>query len=479
MSVIKYLDYLIREADEKQATKGEKKVKLPDQKMILSDKFRKVLQDIQSMKQSNISKRLLELETPESDRLFDYSYVDVTDDGENVTFLQASRIERLKKEGKPIEEFWTSKMRTPQKIGRFITQTLPKFSEESIQKFVKKFKTILKEAGGDANFELVEGDDIVFWYDIRNYDSEYGTLGSSCMSGPEAGRYLSVYKNNPNQCKLLILKNTEGDKIKGRALVWKLSKPDHIFMDRVYTNKDEDELLFTNYAKREGWLCKDEQVYGGASIKFPDGKSKEIDLEVILDNVNFQLYPYVDTLRYFYKETKMMASHRDATGKYITLTDTEGHYEEWRDDDDDYDPMVWDAYNEEEIPESRAQWCQYDNVYCASADAIRLAYNNTYALPKSPKIVWSDYTKKWYAKEDCEFSKPLNCWIWKKYAVQVYHDPNKQQPPDITHRFENQKTIGKVGDDYFDIDLLVPLDSKKVPGKEPGKVKTEITYGFK
>jgi hypothetical protein len=483
MTVIKYLEYLIKEADEpKPAAKGEKKVKLPDQKMILSDKLRTALQDVQSMKQSNISKRLLELEKPASDRLFDYSYVDVDDDGEKVSFLQSSRIERLIKEGKPVEEFWTSKLRTKQKTGRFITQTLPKFSEESVQKFTKKFKTILKEAGESGNFELVEGDDIIYWYDYRNYADDCGTLGGSCMSGPEAGRYLNCYRNNPNQCKMIILKNADGDKIKGRAIVWKLSKPkDKIFMDRVYTNREEDELLFTNYAKREGWLYKDEQKYGGTDIVVPGEGSKELYLEVILDNTNYNLYPYIDTLRYFYPELKMMANHDEAENEYYTLTDTEGHYEEWNGGwgEDEPDPMVFDAYNKKEIPESRATWCRYDNAYCATEDVIRLSYNNEFAFPKSPHIVWSEYTKKWYGKEDCEFSKMLNTWIWKKYLVDVYHDKEKKQKPDKCHRFELNKTIGKIGDDYYDIDLLERLETKRVPRKEPGKFKTVVTYGFK
>jgi len=472
MSINKYFDYL-KEA----AEKGEKKVKQPDQKMILSDRFKDVLISIQNIKQSNISKRILELE--EVDRLFDFSYVDVEDDGESVSFLQSSRIERLKKEGKPKEEFWTSKMRTTQKIGRFIIQNLPKFSEDSVQKFVKKFKTIVKETEESGNFELVDGDNIVYWYDARNYDSLRGTMGASCMSHEDCGRFLNIYRNNPKQCKLFILKNSDGNKIRGRALVWKLSKPEGaIFMDRVYTNKDEDEILFTNYAKREGWYCKDEQKYGGTYIIVPGKGSQDIEMEVILENTNFDLFPYVDTLRYFYHEQKKLSSVDDLEGEYYTLTDTEGHYEQWR-DDDDYDPIVHDGYNDEDIPESRATWCRYDNAYCATEDVIRLSYNNEYAFPRSPHIVWCEYTKKWYAKEDSVFSKPLNTWIWKKYAVDVYHDKNKRTPPDVTHRFELNKTIGKVGEDYYDIDLLYAIDSKKVPGKTPGKTKTEVTYGFK
>ena len=475
----KYVDYLITEADGKPpATKGEKKVKQPDQPMVFSQKFRDILTAIQNMKQSNVSKRLLEMEQDKT-KFFDISYVDISDDGENVTFLQSARIERLKKEDKPEEDYWTSKMRTPMKVGRFIKQVYPKFSDDAIQKFSNKFKTIVKEADEAINFEIVEGEDIVFWYDGRNYENEDGTLGGSCMQGEDCGPFFNCYKDNPNQCKMLILKNKDGDKIKGRAIVWKLSKPkDTIFMDRVYTNSDEDEMLFTNYAKREGWLYKDEQKYGGTFIMVPGKGSQDTELEVILENTNYDRYPYLDTLRYFYPESKMMASHPDGDGKRITLTDTDGYYEEFR-GEGYVDPIVYDAYNNEEIPESRATWCRYDNAYCASEDAIRLSYNNEFAFPKSPHIVYSEYTKKWYAKEDCVYSKPLVTWLWKKYAVQVYHDKNKRQKFDWYHRFELNKTIGKVGDDYYDIDLLYEKEKKKSPGKIVGKTKTEVSYGFK
>lgn len=475
MGLKNYSFYLITEAE-----KGEKKIKLPEQKIIYSDKFREVLQAIQNIKQSNISKRLLELEQPESDRLFDISYIDVDDDGENVSYLQSNRIIRLKNEGKPIEDFWSSKMRTKQKVGRFVKDILSSFNEDSIQKFAKKFKTIVKETEEEGNFELVEGNDIIYWYDYRNYNNTNGTLGSSCMSGPDAGPYLNCYRNNPEQCKMLVLKNKDGNKIKGRAIVWKLTEPkDSIFMDRVYTNDDNDELLFTNYAKRQGWLCKDEQKYGGTYIVIPGKGSKSLDMNVILNDTNYDLYPYVDTLRYYYPELKMMTNNDHLKEKKYTLTDTEGHYEEWSGDDDDEDPMVHDAYNDEEIPESRATWCRYDQGYINTDDAVRLSYNNEYAFPKSPHIVWSEYTKKWYAKVDCGFSKPLNTWVWTKYLVDVYHDKDKKIPPDKTHRFELNKTIGKIGDDYYNIDILVEVDKKQIPGKIPGKVKTEVKYEFK
>jgi hypothetical protein len=435
------------------------------------------------MKQSNISKRLLELESSK-DKFFDFSYVDITKDADTITYLPTNRVERFKSEGKPNEEFWTSKSRVNQKIGRFIKQVLPSFSDKSVVKFVDKFKTIIQEDNNANNFELVDGDDIVFWYNHKNYEERKGTLGNSCMSEDECGPYLNIYKDNPNQCKLLILKNDTGDKIKGRALVWRL-KDGRIFMDRVYTITDSDIMTFTNYAKKQGWLCKDKQNYGLTDV-IEKGKPMNIDMEVHLEKAGFEEYPYVDTLRYFYPKIKTMSSFKRKSnsedGELFTLTDTEGKYAEYKWPEEEYDdPLVYDGYNEEEINESDAQWCAVDNAYCHKDDAVELTYNHTFAFPNSPNIVYSEYSKKQYAKKDTVFSELLNTWIWTKYAVDVYHDRNRTGKPDVTHRFEMGKTIGKVEEYYYDLNLLKVTGTKQVEGtgKDKGKMKTEYTYEFK
>jgi hypothetical protein len=474
-SIIEFL----KEANEP-SSKGDKKSKPPTQKMILSKKFRDILHIILESGQSNVTKRLLELESDSSDKFFDYSYVDLDDKG-NVTFLTTQRIERLKSENKPEEEFWTSRLRQSRELRRFIAQTLPTFSQGSIEKFDNKFKAIFKEDSAEVNFEIVEGEDIIYWYNYKNYETRDGSLGGSCMSGNEASKYLSCYALNPNQCKMIILKsNEDNEKIRGRAIIWKLTAPDdRIFMDRVYVNKNGEEHLFLNYAKKQGWMYKDEQKYGMTDLVYK-GEKGVVKAHVVLENTDYDLYPYVDTLRIFYPEEKVMANYYAFKTEYRTLTDTEGHFDEWGDDEDDGDydvPMVYDAYNDINIPEGRATWCNYDNAFCSSDDAVRLPYNGQYAFPNSSFIVTSKYNNKQYAKEDCVFSVPLDSWVWKKYAVDVYHDKEKTKKDKI-HRFELNKTIGKIGDDYFDLDLLVAVDKKTVIDKD-GKSKTETIYEFK
>ena len=460
-------------------TNLEKKVKTINKKIILSDKFLDALNYMQDNQVSNISKRLLELTT--SDKLFDFSYVDIDNSGETVTYLQSNRIDRLNSEKKPISEFWTSKMRTSQKLARFIHQVLPSFSDDSITKFTDKLKSILKLNNGLVNFELVDGNYIIYWYNINNYESDKGTLGTSCMTDEESGAFLNCYRNNPNQCKLLILKSDiDKNTIKGRALIWKLNNPEgKIFMDKIYTNEDSDIQLFINYAKKNKWIYKSEQRYGVTTVVIPGSGTKKVNMDVILEDINYDLYPYVDTLRYFYPELKIMSNNTSHGDNYLILNDVSGHYEGWNnDDDDDSDPLVLDAYNNKKIPEHIAVWCEYDKGYIKNDDAIQLTYNGKYAFPNSPHIVFSDYTKKWYAKKDCDFSKTLNSWIWKKYSVDLYFDKDRKIPSDKIHRFELNKTIGKVNNNYYDIKILKVVSTKKTTNSK-GQSVIEFSYDFK
>ena len=70
--------------------------------------------------------------------------------------------------------------------------------------------------------------------------------------------WLQIYTDNPDVCQLLILKDDDQqDKIKGRALVWKLSFPaDTTYVDRIYTHDDSDLELFKQYIAQQGLMLK-------------------------------------------------------------------------------------------------------------------------------------------------------------------------------------------------------------------------------
>lgn len=434
----------------------DKKPQLEPVKMIFSNDFSNTLRKIIDMRQSNISKRLLNL--PEENLKFDISYVDIGEEKDSVTYLSLNRIYRLKKDGASDSEYWTTKLREKTKIGRFIKKIFgTKYSDDSINTFSNKFKTI---AGSDKNvhkFEIVDGDDLIYWFNRNNYKEKIGTLGGSAMSYNASSAYLNMYSRNSNKCKMLILKDEYNDnKIVGRALLWILDEPEErIFMDRIFYDKLSTSDIFINKAKNENWLYKKDQIYGDTNIVM-DKKETKIKMHVVLDDTKFKFFPFMDTLRYYYPNLQTIANHKSFDDIVYTLNDEKGRYQEYDGDKERGfvpDPLVEDKYNNVKIKFRDAVWCDVDNAYCAKKDVVFLSYKNIYSFPNSDKIVYSDYQKRYYLKDDCVWSKPLNSWIWDKYAVDVYHDKNRQTQPDKTHRFESNKSIIKIGDYWYDIDL--------------------------
>ena len=214
------------------------------------------------------------------------------------------------------------------KIGRGIRGILNsakiKYTDSEIETFVNKYKAEIDILNDQFNnFELTSGSDIAYWYNSNRYYSDSGTLGNSCMADVNSGRF-DIYCDNPDVCKLLILKQDKS-KIKGRALVWKLSNGD-TFMDRVYTNNDNDFELFNKYAKLNGWKRK---KANDSSTDFvvvlPNGE--EVDsgsLKINIKGGSFYYYPYLDTFCYYYIQNNgILSNSDDLRGDYITLCDAD------------------------------------------------------------------------------------------------------------------------------------------------------------
>ena len=77
--------------------------------------------------------------------------------------------------------------RSDAKIGKLVTNLFPgKYTDKEVEDFVNKFKAKSKSS---AVFELVEGDEIIKWYNVENYISEAGELGNSCMRHKYCSKY--------------------------------------------------------------------------------------------------------------------------------------------------------------------------------------------------------------------------------------------------------------------------------------------------
>lgn len=184
----------------------------------------------------------------------------------------------------------------------------------------------------------VSGDEISYFYSRENYlDEANGTLGNSCMANPgKAKKYLKLYTDNPEKVSMLIL-FPEGrkDKIIGRAILWKIDRVNDVevenyyFMDRIYTLKMGDEFMFTEYAKKHGYIYKSVQAYGtDYDLVTPDG-NKKVNLSITLDPKSpngYEYYPYLDTLQFYCKEDGEITNNKDTNKRYYRLTDIGGSW---------------------------------------------------------------------------------------------------------------------------------------------------------
>ena len=237
-------------------------------------------------------------------------------------------------------EIW-SKNRQSVRTGRGIKALLNaagySFKDSEIEDFVNKYKSAFDRMNDVfRDFKLVSGNDISHWYDYRNYLhlTDRGTLGNSCMATVPSS-FFQIYTKNPNVCSLLILRSADNpDKIKGRALVWKLSEPDIIFVDRVYTHDDSDIQLFRDYAKHKKWSIKKRNDSSSeATVISPDGTDVNYDkLSVEIENIEYTKFPYVDTLKYFYDNqfqttSKSKLSTDSGARSSMCLESTNGGYD--------------------------------------------------------------------------------------------------------------------------------------------------------
>lgn len=212
-------------------------------------------------------------------------------------------------------------MKAARGARKFIREDIIDFelSDQDFEIFTNKIKSVdITESGV---YGLVEGDDIIPWYNGRNYVRRGGgTLERSCMRYDECGTYFNIYTKNSETVKMLILTNKETGKLYGRALVWFLAEG--IFMDRVYGN-DAIAEAFKNYATAEGWSYRYRNTYTDETKFVVNGKLTEVCLKIPLTYVRSRQYPYLDTFKYLNKDEGWISNDSNTNYQYL-LTSTTG-----------------------------------------------------------------------------------------------------------------------------------------------------------
>jgi hypothetical protein len=217
------------------------------------------------------------------------------------------------------------------RFGRFINQLFSKakldVTSQELESFILKYKAQLEiEKDIFRNFKIVNGEDIRKYYHEKNYtDKKLGTLSTSCMRYPKCQRYLDIYVRNPKQVSLLILmSDSEDDKITGRALIW-TDKEDRKILDRIYFTENKEVELFKSYAKENGWYYKQNQnSMSSEPIMLNDSIVKDSVFYIELEKGGqYSKYPYIDTFKYYNYSTSTL-TNTDSRDWNFVLEQTNG-----------------------------------------------------------------------------------------------------------------------------------------------------------
>jgi hypothetical protein len=325
-----------------------------------------------------------------------------------------------------------NKSRNSVKIGKFINKLLTgKYKDKDVEEFVNKFKAAIENKG--EKFEIVDGDDIAFWYKSENYAENRGTLGSSCMS--EKNNIFNIYTKNPEVCRMLILK--EDDKILGRALVWKLNsikkfRGDDLdvdyFMDRQYTIKDSDVEKFRNYAKEQkNWVSKaNNNHHSFEPILIHKGGDEVINVYMTVkvkkvgssdSDYDYAKYPYLDTFRRFDPRTGILENDEnqgsDEEGCYI-LESTDGGYTE-------VEGGYWSEWHDRHIPEDDAIYSDVYGDWLYRDQAINVSKGSRTGVyhQDDDYIIYDENIDEYIHQDDAVYSEAYSHYIYDETAVRV------------------------------------------------------------
>ncbi len=200
-----------------------------------------------------------------------------------------------------------SDIRTGRLIRNFLNAVKFKYTEKDIEDFVNMFYAKIDEI--NKELVVVSGEDIRYWYSKNNYESENGSLGSSCMRYVYCSDYFDIYTDNPDVCSLAILKNDNG-KLMGRALLW-TDMDGNKWMDNVYCAKDYIAHIFSNWASKNNYR----KIVGGTTVS------------IDVNGGEYRGYPYLDSLYYYYIDKGILSNRNNLGGSYLLLTETDGEYE--------------------------------------------------------------------------------------------------------------------------------------------------------
>lgn len=360
-----------------------------------------------------------------------FTLCDLTDKNDIISLIQVNRITRnnpnpsMEELRDETSEFW-KRSRTEISVGKWsrrIVNKVREFTDSQIETFVNLWKAKIDE--DEIELEVVEGEEIRKWYNVKNYESVRGELGNSCMRYLSCQPFFDIYVWNPDVCKLIIKKNSTGDKISGRALLWKL-EDGRWYMDRPYTIINSDEVLFNEFAKKRGY------------IKYIDEPE---DISVKLGDHEYNKYPYMDTFVCYNPKLKRLSNDWSLWPQsgYIKLNDTEGGFVT--------NKVVRSEFCHGWIPEDQAIFCDDIQDYTWSYNAIYLEYIGKW-FGNSSNVRWSNWESNYFRKEDVIWSEIMGSYIYKNDDDLIWVETGSDKLP-VLYVDEFKENLIKIDNKFY------------------------------
>lgn len=293
---------------------------------------------------------------------------------------------------------WTNhKLRFQAKPGSFVNKIFKNIPSKEIENFSTLWRLFATQV--KFNFSIQSGMQMKRWYYQDNYREQRGTLGNSCMKHEKCQDYLSMYTENTDVIKMIVMTDPENDYLLGRALLWELDGVK--IMDRVYTLNDEEYLHhFKVWADKNGYIYKFEQKWNNSVWFESFGKKKQLNLSVKLKNYVFDRYPYLDTFKFVDFTTGELFNYKPEGKNIRTLTGSDGKF-----------------YGSDYLDQD-----QLDGLYYIHHEIVSLKYKNNLKVHNS-KVVYSDINGGMpLLKEDSIHIEQIGDWVLKKEFNQFNND---------------------------------------------------------
>ena len=373
------------------------------------------------------------------------------------------------------------KARSDAKIAKLVNQIFPdKYTNKEVEEFTNLFKKI-----GDttSEFVLVEGEDIRTWYNEDKYEFTTGELGSSCMRYRRCASYLDIYVENPEVCRLLLLKSEDGEEIRGRVLIWKIDidiENVEYYMDRIYAIDDATKLMFQEYADKQGWLKRLTSNYGDSKdFKLGTDIHKDIEATVQLKKWKYDYYPYMDTFKRLKTSDGLLINDDDSddVGYYI-MTHTDGTYEDTS--------GKWSNFFDETIPENEAIYSNPLDDWIYREDSIEVEVGSRCYRGYYPEgysgIITDCVTGKFIHEDDSTYSEWYDGSFLENDITSaitwIDEDSNLEDCNTSTYILSDQDTTLVDIDDMECAEYLSKFSGEKIAGGVVNKSRVTGKYYF-